>query len=373
VTRKKLQASRKHRRRCIAAVVALAATAVGLWQVAVSPASVSHSKRASLTTLVVASTGQCVCHGPIPVGIAEGFYAKNGIALKMVQVPSGFQALSQLLTGNADIADAAPSVAAEAESNGVSATAVLFGNGDASGTKGTDKFFGIVARPGSGIRPGHPEDLEGKTVATALGTIAHQYFYSMTLGRHIPLSSIHVVNVSPPDWISALESGSVDAFAGWEPQISQALQSIPGSYVVYRGGNYIQYLFMRWISPRLIATNPQIVQGFVNAYVESMWWMRHHRAQTLKILDNWIPQLPPSVIASAYSYLDLDPRYSLVTQRGIDQAVGFAQATGGMKGDYNFAEHWDPRFLATAEKQHPQWFSDLPPIRRAWRKPGSGG
>ena len=60
-------------------------------------------------------------------------------------------------------------------------------------------------------------ELKGKKVGIAVGTssdLAFSYFLDL---HGVSKSSVEIVNVSPPDMIPALESGSVDAINIWQP------------------------------------------------------------------------------------------------------------------------------------------------------------
>jgi ABC-type nitrate/sulfonate/bicarbonate transport system substrate-binding protein len=318
---------------------------------------------AGLTTVTATSGGACICHAPLYVGIEKGFFKDRGISIAFRQLSQGFTAMGALQTGDADVADAVPAVAAQASSQGVDAQAVLVANGDATGTVDTSKYFAIVARDGSDIAKGNPKSLRGKKIGVPVGTIGHQYlFYTLQNAGLDPQKDVAVQNVAPADLVSALQSGSVDAIVSWEPVPLTALKNVQGSYEVLRGGGAIQYLFARWMSSQFLKEKPEAARKFVEAYVESMQFARQHPDETAKIVSKYFNGLDSSIIEKALSYLNFDPRVSQETLNAAAQGVKFNQTLGKLQGQYSFQDHFQLKLLSSVLAAHPGYIDDLPAI-----------
>ena len=93
-------------------------------------AAPTKAAAASVTPLVVTSGGVSIGHAPLYIGMEKGIFSKYGLDVKIRQVASGFEALSALQTGDAQVADAVVAVAAQAAQQGVEVTAVVMANGD---------------------------------------------------------------------------------------------------------------------------------------------------------------------------------------------------------------------------------------------------
>lgn len=313
--------------------------------------------------LVITSGGVCICHAPLYVGLEQGIFEKHGIAAEIRRSASGFESHAAVLTGDADVSDSVVAVAAQAAQQGVETVAVMVAHGDPTGTVQTDRYFAIVASEDSGIRPGQVGDLRGKTVGVARGTIAHQYLYHALEANGVdPNNDITIQNVTPADLPSALQTGSVDAIVSWEPIALQSLEMIENSVEVYRGGGHIQYLFFRWMSPDAVADNPETVQNFVTAFAEAAQFVRMNPDETVEILAESFEGLDPELIRTALGYLSFDLRSSRTTQEAVQQGLDFAREVGALEGDYDFAQHYEPRFVDQVVTDHPEFFSDLPPI-----------
>lgn len=138
---------------------------------------------------------------------SAGLWAKHGLVVNQTLFATGREAMQALLGGQADVAEVAPTplVLAAFAGQPVRTFAVV-----ARWSK-----WRVLVRTDRGIA--NAADLKGKRIGIAFGTssdLAFSYF----LDQHgISKSSVEIVNVSPPDMIPALESGSVDAINIWQP------------------------------------------------------------------------------------------------------------------------------------------------------------
>lgn len=330
--------------------------------ITVSLSTISPAHAQNPFTVRVASSGICVCHAPVYVGIAKGIFEKHGIKVDPIQTPSGFQSLSMVAVGGAEVGDSAIAPAAAAAQQGLENTAVLIANGDATGTVPTDKYFAIIARGNSGIRAGQITDLRGKTVGAATGTIAHQYLLQALAANGVDIKDVKIQNISPPDLPTILQSGSVDAIVGWEPAPLLSLKLVKGAVEVYRDGNYINYIFMRWMNPKFLQEHRDLAQQFVDAFAEAAQYTRQNRGDAASIVAAAL-KMEPEMVNTMLGQLTFDMRYTKVTQDGISQALDFARTFGGFKGDYDFSKHYEAELTRTTMKNHPEYFSDLAPLR----------
>ncbi|MGE5585070.1 MAG: ABC transporter substrate-binding protein [Bacillota bacterium] len=317
------------------------------------------------THFTITSGGLTVAHTPIYVAMDKGIFQRHGLDVNVLRVASGFEGLAALQKGSAHVADAVVAVAAQAAQQGVEATAVVMANGDPLGTGCTDKFFAVVSRKGKGIREGHPEDLRGKTIGVAVGTVGHHYLFNLLKSKGLdPKKDVHLQHVNPADLPSALQGGSIDAMASWEPSPLLALSMIPDAILVCRGGENIdfQYLFERWMSPKFVAKEPETVKKFVAAFCEAAQYARKHPEETVELLTKYFPGMSKQIIRESLSYLNFDPRVSKVTLEAAKQGLEFAKNVGALEGSYDFATHLDVRFINEVMKEHPEYFDDLPSI-----------
>ncbi|HEY8612225.1 MAG TPA: ABC transporter substrate-binding protein, partial [Roseomonas sp.] len=65
------------------------------------------------------------------------------------------------------------------------------------------------------------QDLRGKRIATGRGSIGHQIVLAALETAGLPLDAVRLVFLLPADAKAAYASGAVDAWATWEPYVSQ--------------------------------------------------------------------------------------------------------------------------------------------------------
>jgi ABC-type nitrate/sulfonate/bicarbonate transport system substrate-binding protein len=141
------------------------------------------------------------------VATSAGLWAKHGLALDPVVFATGREAMQALLGGRSEVAEVAPTplVLAAFAGQPVRAFAVV----------ARWSRWRVLVRTDRGIADA--SHLSGKRVGISIGTssdLAFSYFLDTHGGSP---ATIEIVNVSPPDMIAALESGSVDAINIWQP------------------------------------------------------------------------------------------------------------------------------------------------------------
>ncbi len=321
---------------------------------------------APVTTLVVTLTS-AQNRAAVIVGINKGIFEKYGLNIQLSPVGSSVASLKQVTDGTAQIGSADPAVMAQAMAQGAHLKSIFVNNGDATGKVPTDSFFAVVASKASGIREGHLEDLRGKKVGVPRGNEFHEYlFYALAAKGLDPQSAVTIVSTPPLGLPGALQGGSVDAIVANEPLISRALQLVD-AIVVQRGGNYIQYVDLRVAASQYLATHPGTIKRFVTAIAEAAQYIRAHRDETA---DDFAQRSNPGDRAGvrlAVGFLVPDMRVSTATVQAAQRDYDFAIKIGALKQAPTFEEVFDLRILRQVEREHPEFFRDLPPIPDALR------
>lgn len=330
--------------------------------------AVGTATAATMTTLIVTADGPCICHAPMFVGIAKGIFEKYGLNIRLTIPASGFEAVAQVANGTAHVGAAAPAVIAQVMAQGARLKSIFTAFGDATGRVPTDNYIAVVARKESGIREGHLEDVRGKKIGVPRGTIAHQYFFYALAAKGLdPLAAATIVPTAPPALPGALQSGSVDAIVIWEPVVSQALQATGGSIVVQRGGNHIQFIDLRVVTSRYLATHPGTIKRYITAFAEAAQYVRAHPDETTDIMLQQVKGISRETVRAAVGYLDPDVRVSKATVQTAQQGFDFASKIGALKQAPAFEEMFDLRILRQVEREHPELFRGFPPIPDALR------
>ena len=301
-------------------------------------------------------------HLPEFVGVEKGIFVKHGIDLKLKVLNTGSEVMRAFESGDAQFLSQSPTTQAAAANNGLKLVAVCGIMGDASRVY-NDNMFAITARDGSAIRAGHLEDLAGKRVGMVMAGTGEQYLRVVLARKNIAADKVTFVNVPPPNSVSVMRSGSIDAEVTWEPYGTMILDQTPKSYLVQRGGDNIGYTLWVGSSEDFVKKNPEVVQRFVDAFTEAEWYVRQHRTEAAQIAMHWIEGLDPKSAEKAIGYMSFDPRFSsnIVKAANLEQDEILKQ--GRIKQPIDFNQTLAMSYVGKAMHDQPQYFKDLRPIK----------
>lgn len=167
----------------------------------------------------------------LPVYVADslGYFAAEGVALRIHEVIGGHRTLQELLAGTADLATSSEAVVMfnsfEQSNYAVIATFV---------TSSDD--VKIITRADAGIS--NPRQLAGKRVGTVVGAASHYYLDTVLLLNGVDPKTVRVHNLQPEAMADALRKGEVDAIAIWEPYPFKALKTVPGAQILAKSDAY---------------------------------------------------------------------------------------------------------------------------------------
>ena len=209
-------------------------------------------------------------NAPMIIGDAEGYFAREGIRLQMVDLPNtSVQGLPALGSGEVDVVSAAMSVG--------------FFNAVASGTdlrivadRGHFEprhceSFGVVGRRSLfGDRPVRAADLRGRRFAlNAVG--ATGYLAAIYLKQFgMDFSDIEIIRLPATAERQALDDGTIDVVARSDPFFFHLMQ---GGHRLLAGGNALSpgsHLAVLVFGPSLLRRDRDLGQRFMTAYLRSV-------------------------------------------------------------------------------------------------------
>lgn len=264
---------------------------------------------------------------PMYVADREGYFAAEGVAVRLNECIGGHRCLSELVEGRADLAAAgdAPIMFRSFATREFRILATL-------ATTWND--LKLVARPGAGIvRPRH---LEGRSVGVVRGASSQYFLDSYLLLFGIDPHEVRIVPVQPEDAVPLLASAKVDAISIWEPFAYEAVTKhgatvVPSDSVYNLTWNLVASAralqarpaqlaaVMRAVrrAERFIQTSPQAAQGVLRErlgldqrFIDWVWPSMHFRLsldqaliKTLESQARWaiqeghvLPRQPPNYL-----------------------------------------------------------------------------
>ncbi len=186
----------------------------------------------------------------VAVAIDQGLWKAAGLDVEVVSFPTGREALEALLGGQLDVATLAelPAVTAAMQQQDFGVLSVL----------SRYRENKVVARRSAGIAS--LKDLEGKRLGTTLGTNMH--FMALEVLDSVGVQA-EIVNVPPPDMVTALSRGDIDAMVTFPVFTAQAVDVLGDEYIEFTPGVY-DTNFVLGATTEAIDTKSREVQAFLS-------------------------------------------------------------------------------------------------------------
>jgi len=241
--------------------------------------------------------------------------------------------LNQLTSRNVDAIDMSFALAAKQFEDG----APIKVTGVATAVLGA-----IVARPNAGIAK--IEDLKGKKVAAIVGTSTFFDICALTLkgyGLDLQKDTQLVTATAPPDMVTLLGKGDVDAIIAWQPITDQVVLRGQGVYLAKQidlwrkatgrpSGFPVHVCYL--VHNDFLARNASIAKDLNDAQKDAVdvWYGKPERAMEI-VAD--VTKLPPDVIKVAHketvkmlSGLPDEQVDTLIAQLKINKEFGFLKS-----------------------------------------------
>ena len=309
--------------------------------------------------VLTAAVGANMNHVPSFVGVEKGIFLKHGVDLKLKVLATGQEMAKALQAGEAQIIGSAFSNYPVAVERGMAARGVVGLMGDRTG-RYSDDPVSIWTRRGTGITK--LEDLAGRKVGTPVGGTADEYLGVLLKKKDVPPEKVSVLNVPPGNIVSALQGGSVDAVAIWEPFGSLVQARIPDAVLVSRGGGYIGYYINMAVRNDVIEKSPEVVERYVIGVAEASQYTRKNPDEAAEIATRWVAGLDAAVARQALRQMTFDPRITPHTLAAWDENVKILIEQKKLRTALTWQQGIELRFIEKAMKSHSQLFADLKPV-----------
>ena len=194
-----------------------------------------------------------------------------------------------------------------------------------------------------------------------MGGTADEYLGVVLKKKGVPYEKVQVLNVPPGNLLSALQGGSVDAVACWEPFGSQIEAKVPDAVLLSRGGGHIGYFINMAVRDDVIEKSPDLVERYVIGVAEATWYTRKNPDEAAEISTRWIPGLDAAVAKKALGQMVFDARITPHTLAAWDENVQILLEQKKLRAPVPQSKGLELRFIDKVMKSHPQFFGDLKP------------
>jgi ABC-type nitrate/sulfonate/bicarbonate transport system substrate-binding protein len=227
---------------------------------------------------VVLATSSIVLSSLIFVADTENYFKREGLAVTIVAVPTGKDALDMALHGRADFA---------AVGSPPLTHAILDGNqlGIIASIAKSDHAFVIVADTLSGIR--QATDLRGKKVAARYGTAFESYLDAILIDAGVPPSAVVKVDMNPAEGLAAMKARKVDATVQASPFTERTLQAQNISAVLLPSTFYTAHWNIA-ASGDTLSSRPGTAQKLLRALICAESFSKQNPERALDDIARWM-------------------------------------------------------------------------------------
>ena len=221
------------------------------------------------------------------VAADKGFFRKNGITVELMASDTGLNSVRKMLRGESDIAMISP-------------TPIVFAALEPDfflGKPGPEfvilanliqstSLNAVVVRDDRGIKS--PRDLEGKSIALGLNTGSEYYWHTYALYHGIDISKVRIVNSSVGDLRKNLESGRVDAFTVWEPNVGSIRRATSVPTTELPGQKFFSAGWLVMARRDFAQRNVATVERYLAALRDAEDFLRENQDELAKTLSRLI-------------------------------------------------------------------------------------
>jgi ABC-type nitrate/sulfonate/bicarbonate transport system substrate-binding protein len=247
----------------------------------------------TLALVILGLTGSCAKKGqPTPtkityampitvaaivpyVALEKGFWKAEGLDVKPQMFSAGRLALDALLAKSTEVMSVSetPLMHAILQGNEIYIVATVTEHQEVK----------LIARRDHGIQV--PADLRGKRVASLPGTNSDYFMYEFLEKNGIPLNEVKVTNMAPPDMVTALIKGDIDAYFAWEPHIYYAQKQLPKESIVFPAGDLYYGRHCVAMNKEFVRSHPEVVEKLIRGFLRAEKFANENPEEAMAIVS----------------------------------------------------------------------------------------
>lgn len=279
---------------------------------------------------------------PVFVAQRQGFFAAEGLQVRLQSYAFGLPAFEAVLRGEAEVATVAetPLVLKSLAGQRFSIIANYM----------SSVGQGIVARGDRGIR--QLKDLRGRRVGVAIGTTPHYVLHAMLSDIGLSEADVALVPMPGPKQAAALAAGEVDAVAAVPPYTTASQQALGSKAVVFAPGPRYVGTGSLAVARDFSRRRPEAALRLLRAIDRAIAWMRDHRQAAIALAAVELGSDRASIEASWDDLrpgLSLDQGFLLQLEAQARWATEARLVPGGTPP--NYLDYIDPSVLG---RLHPE-------------------
>ena len=196
----------------------------------------------------------------IHIAVGNGYFAGEGLDVRLLMNTFGKQALQAVIENKADLAMVAETPIMfnilKGEKIFVLATMVTSTTNHA-----------VVARKDAGIKA--PADLLGKRIGFTPGTTSDFFLDSLLIANNLSRHDVQLIPLKPEEMLDAIMAGKVDAVSTWNYPLTQIKQQLSASGLVFYDRHLYTETFNIAARQDFVHNNVQTVERFLRALIKA--------------------------------------------------------------------------------------------------------
>lgn len=138
----------------------------------------------------------------------------------------------------------------------------------------------VVARKGIST----PSELRGKKVGVLLGSTSDYFARLYLASGKVDPKEVDLINLQAAEMVTGIVRGDIDAFIGFEPFGTRAVQASSDVYIVTTGERYFTEWLMTSVTPEYARTNGAELVAYVRGLHAASIWCNQNREETAQIV-----------------------------------------------------------------------------------------
>ena len=232
---------------------------------------------ASAADKVKLAQNQAPISGISIVADRNGFFAKNGLEVEVINFTTGKQCLDTVMGGAADIATTAEAPTTAAAMSGQKIAFLA-----------RTEYSYIKTLTATSAKIGKLADLKGKRVAFTAGTGGEVYTMELLKKAGLSKDDVTLVNLRPQDMVAALASGGIDAYGTWEPHIHNGLRALGAKATQLDTKGIYAETFNIVLMQDYLQKRPEVVQRFLKSLIEAEAWIKANPDEAVKVVADFV-------------------------------------------------------------------------------------
>jgi ABC-type nitrate/sulfonate/bicarbonate transport system substrate-binding protein len=254
--------------------------------VAPFPQALAQAKP-ELTAVKIGATNDPQIGGPWVIAKEKGFFASEGLTQgDVVLFSSGPQSFPPFVAGDLQ-GDSSGDQPMYTQAAGGVQLKLLAIYSEISGV------HGVVAS--SNVKS--VKDLDGKNVGLAKASTAEWYMRSLCKNYGCDVSKMKILAMAPPEAVTAIVSGDIDVFSGWQPFLDRAIEAgkAKGVHFIHYGNTSyfagaegpkkVENSFaVFYVTTKFLNENPRTVEAMLRALDKACNFINTNKAEAAKII-----------------------------------------------------------------------------------------